>query len=237
MSKQTTTHHRGHQGVNRLTRFCRSRWKKHRTKYLYDPFGNTLSQYGLLADANAYRFSSKEWNANSGLYYYLYRLYDANLQRWLNRDPIEENGGINLYKFALNAPTIYVDRFGLLPFGIGSDFALPSGLIECTSITGFYRHCMNSCRLMYSYGGPLNPYGALVVNLIALVVGKDYYNSDPSSPSDRYANIVGATLALKLRSCQKGCESSLRSQIAKYCCPIAGKKDFDKDDPKCCETK
>lgn len=95
----------------------------------------------------------------------------------------------------------------------------------------------NSCRLMYSYGGPLNPYGALVVNLIALVVGKDYYNSDPSSPSDRYANIVGATLALKLRSCQKGCESSLRSQIAKYCCPIAGKKDFDKDDPKCCETK
>jgi len=41
-------------------------------KYEYDPFGNILSQSGSLADANTYRFSSKEWNANSGLYYYLY---------------------------------------------------------------------------------------------------------------------------------------------------------------------
>jgi len=47
-------------------------------KYLYDPYGNTLAQSGLLADANLYRFSSKEWNANSGLYYYLYRFYDPN---------------------------------------------------------------------------------------------------------------------------------------------------------------
>jgi RHS repeat-associated protein len=57
-------------------------------KYLYDPFGNTLAQSGLLADANLYRFSSKEWDPNSGLYYYLYRFYDPNLQRWPNRDPL-----------------------------------------------------------------------------------------------------------------------------------------------------
>ena len=61
-------------------------------KYLYDPFGNVLAKCGLLADVNNYRFSSKEWNANSGLYYYLYRFYDPNLQRWLNRDPIGEIG-------------------------------------------------------------------------------------------------------------------------------------------------
>jgi RHS repeat-associated protein len=61
-------------------------------KYLYDPYGNTLSMNGPLAGANTYRFSSKEWNANSGLYYYLYRCYDPNLQRWPNRDPIGELG-------------------------------------------------------------------------------------------------------------------------------------------------
>jgi len=61
-------------------------------KYLYDPYGNTLSLSGPLASANTYRFSSKEWNADSGLYYYLYRYYDPNLQRWLNRDPIGEHG-------------------------------------------------------------------------------------------------------------------------------------------------
>ena len=61
-------------------------------RYAYDPYGNLLAKSGSLADVNAYRFSSKEWNENSGLVYYLYRFYDPNLQRWLNRDPIGEGG-------------------------------------------------------------------------------------------------------------------------------------------------
>ena len=61
-------------------------------KYLYDPYGNTLAMSGQLASANVYRFSSKEWNANAGLYYYLYRFYDPYLQRWPNRDPLGERG-------------------------------------------------------------------------------------------------------------------------------------------------
>src|SRR5205085_3309695 len=44
-------------------------------KYLYDPFGNLLSATGPLAEANLYRFSSKETHVNSGLSYYLYRYY------------------------------------------------------------------------------------------------------------------------------------------------------------------
>jgi RHS repeat-associated protein len=81
-------------------------------KYLYDPYGNTLAQSGILADANNYRFSSKEWNANSGLYYYLYRFYDTYLQRWLNRDPIQEWGGWNLYEFVGNTSPNFIDFFG-----------------------------------------------------------------------------------------------------------------------------
>jgi len=38
--------------------------------------------------------------------------YDPSLGRWLNRDPIEEEGGINLYAFVGNAPVIYYDSFG-----------------------------------------------------------------------------------------------------------------------------
>jgi RHS repeat-associated protein len=60
--------------------------------YRYDPFGNIISQSGTLADANVYRFSSKEFHANSGMYYYLYRFYDPNLQRWLNPDPVSDYG-------------------------------------------------------------------------------------------------------------------------------------------------
>jgi len=96
-------------------------------RYLYDPFGVMLAMSGPAAGANRYRFSSKEWHASSGLLYYLYRYYDANLQRWLNRDPLEESGfelirhGLysphgdpaNLYLFVKNAPANTVEYLGL----------------------------------------------------------------------------------------------------------------------------
>jgi RHS repeat-associated protein len=82
-------------------------------QYEYDPFGNILSMSGPLASANRYRFSSKEWNDNAGLYYYGLRFYDPNLQRWLNRDPIQEDGGFNLFTFISNVAVNSVDAFGL----------------------------------------------------------------------------------------------------------------------------
>jgi len=83
-------------------------------RYLYDPFGRVLAMGGPLAEANLYRFSSKEAHEQSGLVYYLYRFYDPALQRWLNRDPIQERGGINVYLFLRNAPIGQYDPFGLL---------------------------------------------------------------------------------------------------------------------------
>ena len=70
--------------------------------YKYDPYGNSFTASGSLASANLYRFSSKLWCANAGFYYYGYRFNDPSLQRWLNRDPIGEAGGMNLYSFSLN---------------------------------------------------------------------------------------------------------------------------------------
>jgi len=83
-------------------------------KYLYDSFGNPLGMWGPLAAANTYRFSSKEMDPRTGQYYYGYRYYAPNLQRWLNQDPIGERGGINLYQFVGNDPINFVDPYGLL---------------------------------------------------------------------------------------------------------------------------
>jgi RHS repeat-associated protein len=82
-------------------------------RYLYDPFGRQLGQWGELAGANRYRFSSKEVHPQSDLYYYGFRFYDSNLQRWLTEDPIAEAGGINLYQAFFSAPLNFVDRNGL----------------------------------------------------------------------------------------------------------------------------
>lgn len=49
------------------------------------------------------------------LYYYGYRYYDAGLGRFVNRDPIEEKGGYNLYSYALNSPIYRYDILGLSP--------------------------------------------------------------------------------------------------------------------------
>ena len=82
-------------------------------KYRYDSFGNLVSKSGSLADANLIRFSGKEYHAQSGLYYYGYRYYAPNLQRWMNEDPIGIAGGLNLYGFVGNDPIDLMDPNGL----------------------------------------------------------------------------------------------------------------------------
>jgi len=81
--------------------------------YQYDPYGRVMTSSGELKDANVYRFSSKMVHPNSGLYYYGYRFYDPNLQRWPNRDPLGEINKPNLYQFVGNDPVNNVDPLGL----------------------------------------------------------------------------------------------------------------------------
>jgi uncharacterized protein RhaS with RHS repeats len=47
------------------------------------------------------------------LYYYGERFYSPELMRWLNRDPIGVNGGLNEYGFAGNNPVCRIDMLGL----------------------------------------------------------------------------------------------------------------------------
>ena len=81
-------------------------------QYTYDAFGNTLSQSGTMCGVFRHRFSTKHFDAETGFYYYGYRFYFPPLTRWLNRDPIEEEGGVNLYGFCQNSMPYKVDFLG-----------------------------------------------------------------------------------------------------------------------------
>ena len=49
----------------------------------------------------------------SGMFYYGFRYYDPVTGRWPSRDPIEENGGLNLYAMVWNGPLDLWDFLGL----------------------------------------------------------------------------------------------------------------------------
>ncbi len=89
--------------------------------YEYDPFGNLLTASGPEADNNPFRFSTKYLDTETGLYYYGYRYYLPELGRWINRDPIGEKGGLNLYGFVQNNPLYTIDILGLYTY-LGADF-------------------------------------------------------------------------------------------------------------------
>jgi RHS repeat-associated protein len=60
--------------------------------YQYYPFGKLRQAEGVYWEENSYRFSTKYFDDEVNLYYYGYRYYSPDLGRWINRDPIEENG-------------------------------------------------------------------------------------------------------------------------------------------------
>ena len=80
--------------------------------YDYDPFGKG-TKAGVGAGLNPIRWSSEVYDAELGLVYYNYRHYNPADGRWINRDPIAERGGMNLYGFVGNNAMASVDLLGL----------------------------------------------------------------------------------------------------------------------------
>jgi len=81
--------------------------------YEYSPFGKLTSSSGSQAGDFRHRFSTKYQDSETNLYYYGYRYYSSELGRWLNRDPVAESGGLNLYLFVRNNSLALFDPFGL----------------------------------------------------------------------------------------------------------------------------
>ncbi len=82
-------------------------------RYEYGPFLLLIGAWGSMASLNRMTASSMPRLGVSGAIGFPSRGYDPALTRWLNRDPIGEIGGANLYGFAANSPINVVDPFGL----------------------------------------------------------------------------------------------------------------------------
>jgi RHS repeat-associated protein len=76
----------------------------------YDPAGNSLAGSQI---NNPVLWNSRRYDESTKLHYYKYRHYSPKLGRWHSRDPIEEEGGMNLYGFVGNNGIGYFDKLGL----------------------------------------------------------------------------------------------------------------------------
>jgi RHS repeat-associated protein len=80
------------------------------SQYGYDPFGRIL-KFSEAVPAD-FRYAGCYSHRRSGLSLASRRAYSSMLGRWINRDPIQEAGGVNLYTYVSNNPINYSDPEG-----------------------------------------------------------------------------------------------------------------------------
>jgi len=78
----------------------------------YDSYGNVVFETFPAIDTR-YLFTGREFDSETGLYYYRARYYDASVGRFISEDPIGFDGGdANLSRYVLNNPLSNLDPFG-----------------------------------------------------------------------------------------------------------------------------
>ena len=110
MEENLLFYHRDGLGSTRMLTYD---WGYTADRYEYDGFGEILERresFPIL-----YTFTGREYDEETGLYYYRARYYDPESGRFLTRDPIGFAGGdANLYRYVGNNPVNYSDPSGLL---------------------------------------------------------------------------------------------------------------------------
>ena len=78
--------------------------------YSYDSFGKQTSSSGSLT--NPFQYTAREFDGETGLYFYRARYFDPSSGRFSNEDPIGFRAGTNFYSYAANSPTNTTDPLG-----------------------------------------------------------------------------------------------------------------------------
>lgn len=96
--------------------------------YDYDAFGSITSTVNI---TQPYTYTDREYDQETGMYFYRARYYDPKVGRFVTKDPIGFAGGdVNLYTYVRNNPVNYIDPAGLKwlrgesdKAAMGSDYA------------------------------------------------------------------------------------------------------------------
>ena len=160
-------------------------------QYTYDPYGNIIESSGPLADVFSFGFSTQYHDRETGMVGYKHRFYRPDLGRWLNRDPIEEEGGENVYCFVENSPSWLVDLGGLHTFqftdkGWSYGDTLSGALTDNVSVLGATRTSRTSSSKCSCNSGKWSPDYTFKVEVYSLIQFAD----DSTWDDDNYGSGV-----------------------------------------------
>jgi RHS repeat-associated protein len=96
--------------------------------YTYDSFGKLTTSSSTLT--NPFRYTAREFDSETGLYFCRARFYDPTTGRFIREDPVKFMGGVNFYSYAYNNPSNLKDPLGLwtIQIGINVGYTVPFGL-------------------------------------------------------------------------------------------------------------
>ncbi len=179
--------------------------------YTYDSFGNTTNSSGSLT--NFFRYNGREFDTETGLYYYRARYYDPQAGSFISEDRVRFDSyapgapgktSSNLYLYVANNPTNLIDPLGLQPtpigpircficeeFGMGT-FDMWNNYREMEYMrwkySDVYYHCVGNCEATNQ--GPGGAAAAQLISGIRTFFSK-YISREYDWPKDVQANKCG----------------------------------------------
>lgn len=105
--------------------------------YEYDSLGNLKDQKNRVKQP--FTYTGREWDRETGLYYYRARYFDPMDGKFISKDPIGFDGGdVNLYAYVQNNPINWTDPWGLFRY-------TPTAGGPVNSTTGSSLTCFEQC--------------------------------------------------------------------------------------------
>ena len=166
--------------------------------YEYQAFGKTTIKdaQGNPHDAstvgNPFMYTSREYDAESGFYFYRARYYDPDTGRFMQEDPIGFSGGdVNLYAYAKNNPINFADPRGLVPVGIVPQSLIDDARRAIQNITNnsFSNHDLDILTNMIIQTISLNPFAPASLS-DALRLGNLNPNDNPLVLTPKQAQAI-----------------------------------------------
>jgi RHS repeat-associated protein len=121
-----------------------------------DGTGNTLTQSAI---GNTIMFTGRNFDAETGLYFYRARMYSSDLGRFLQTDPAGYMAGANLYPYCNSNPTSRIDPYGLSYIDVNFT-GTPAGTLVGAVVGG-----------LLTGGNPLGVFGGAVVGSLGATIG------------------------------------------------------------------